>query len=263
MVAVMKNLSLVYKIFLHNVQKRFWKKVQKGSPNECWPWIGCKDVHGYGRIAILRVGILAHRISYEFAYGPIPEDKNIVRHRCDNPICVNPYHLEIGTIADNMRDKCERGRQLRGSAHGASKLNEDQVRQIKLRLSEGEHFTKISPDYGISWQAVKAIFEDRTWKHVKVSISEPEHPLQIERTTEMKRMKPKTKKAKKAKMKMVMDEYKSGKLHSGSKKGPKVKSRAQAIAIGLNQSGQSNKDGARKSNKEQEMRRKRLENVAM
>lgn len=78
------------------------------------------------------------------------------------------------------------------------------------------------------------------------------------------RKKPKTKKAKRAKMKMVMDEYKSGKLHSGSKTGPKVKSRAQAIAIGLNQSGQSNKDGGRKSNAQQAAaRRKRLENVEM
>jgi hypothetical protein len=91
---------------------RFWTKVTVGAPDDCWPWTGSTDRKGYGKIASggLEGRLLgAHRVSYEFAYGPVPEGLNVL-HSCDNPPCVNPAHLRAGTQADNIHDAVDRER---------------------------------------------------------------------------------------------------------------------------------------------------------
>src|SRR5262252_3697237 len=89
------------------LEKRFWKKVQMEGPLECWLWLGTRNQLGYGITAVTLNGrtqrLRAHRVSYEFAYGPIPDGLH-VRHRCDTPPCVNPRHLIVGTRAQNMQD---------------------------------------------------------------------------------------------------------------------------------------------------------------
>ncbi|MFJ4166312.1 HNH endonuclease signature motif containing protein [Microbacterium sp. NPDC089698] len=76
---------------------------------ECIVWTGRRNYHGYGQIQIAGRAIGAHRAAFEASNGPIP-DGLVVRHTCDNPPCINPDHLLIGTVADNNRDKAERGR---------------------------------------------------------------------------------------------------------------------------------------------------------
>lgn len=95
--------------------ERFWKKVQKHDDG-CWLWTAGTDGKGYGQFRI-RLGLKtkAHRFSYELAHGPIPKADEgyhgwCVLHRCDNPACVRPEHLMLGTHQDNMRDMWQKGR---------------------------------------------------------------------------------------------------------------------------------------------------------
>jgi hypothetical protein len=90
--------------------ERFWEKVAMAGPDECWIWTDKPTEDGYGRFKITPTEqVKAHRLSYVLATGNDPGEL-LVRHKCDNPLCVNPAHLELGTQADNMRDASERGR---------------------------------------------------------------------------------------------------------------------------------------------------------
>jgi hypothetical protein len=92
----------------HTVRRRFFEKVKKTK--KCWLWTGHKDPNGYGRIAMGRELLeKSHRMSYMIHKGPIPKGL-VVMHICDNPPCVNPDHLQIGTNADNLNDSYKKGR---------------------------------------------------------------------------------------------------------------------------------------------------------
>lgn len=94
--------------------ERFWRRVDKSGP--CWIWTGAQGHHGYGRIGIGGHDgptVLAHRVAWELSNGPVPEGLCVL-HRCDNPPCVNPDHLFVGTQADNIRDCKEKGRMRNG-----------------------------------------------------------------------------------------------------------------------------------------------------
>lgn len=93
---------------------RFWKKVQKQSNEECWPWLGgCGGRYRRGTIKYLGKMIYASRISWLLAFGQLPDTDKQVLHTCDNPNCVNPKHLWLGTQKDNMQDASTKGRMAR------------------------------------------------------------------------------------------------------------------------------------------------------
>lgn len=91
------------------LEHRFWSKVDKRGPDECWLWMGARNPQGPGYFEGHEYGTAAHRVAYQLVKGPIPQGM-VVRHKCDMPPCVNPAHLEIGTRADNVQDRVSRGR---------------------------------------------------------------------------------------------------------------------------------------------------------
>lgn len=91
------------------LEKRFWERVDKRAPQECWPWLGRTNALGYGTIDDKGTSKLAHRVSYELHVGPIPEN-HLVCHDCDNPPCCNPAHLFLGTDTENIQDMINKGR---------------------------------------------------------------------------------------------------------------------------------------------------------
>lgn len=137
------------------MEDRFWKKVQK--TDGCWLWIGnWKSPSGYGIFGIGKKGYIASRYSYELHKGPIP-DGLYVMHGCDNPLCVNPAHLSVGTQKENILDAVKKGRM-----HGGYKLTADDVR--KIRALRGKMMqTEIAKKFGIHVNGVSRIFLKQRW----------------------------------------------------------------------------------------------------
>lgn len=122
------------------VRERLEAKTVQIPEAGCWIFIGSLDTSGYGLIGIGGSGNIAkaHRVAYEMACGEIPEGMQIC-HRCDVRCCVNPHHLFIGTLQDNMDDRDTKGRHVSmpGMTHGMHKLTDDQVRSIKKEYAAG------------------------------------------------------------------------------------------------------------------------------
>jgi hypothetical protein len=143
----------------------FWAKVDSsGGLDACWPWTGSVLLSGYGGIGIAGRQIRAHRLAFEIANGPVAEGL-VVRHRCDNPICVNPTHLEAGTQRDNLDDMDRRGRRrpARGERQASAKLTDDDVRAIRAAAGSDRAVAK---RFGVGHATVSTIRRRVTWRHV-------------------------------------------------------------------------------------------------
>lgn len=153
-----------------SLAERFRSKVDKSL--SCWVWTGARlhQRHGdYGRISAgHRRGriLLAHRVSYEFSFGPIP-DGMYVLHKCDNPPCVRPDHLFLGTQADNQADKLTKGRLIRkfGEENPNAKLTWQEVHDIRKRYaSERASAAKLAAEFGVSDDEILNIIHEVTWR---------------------------------------------------------------------------------------------------
>ena len=111
-----------------NILDRFLSKVNK-LPKGCWEYFEFKTDRGYGQFWMLGANWRAHRASYILHKGEIP-DGMFVLHECDNPSCVNPDHLKLGTHQDNMNDKVKRDRQMKGNKHWAYRFTEEMKKHI-------------------------------------------------------------------------------------------------------------------------------------
>lgn len=148
------------------IEKRFWAKVQMGDPDDCWLWLGTKNGKGYGQIRIWDRAIGTHRVSYSLHFGMVDEGKCVL-HSCDNPSCVNPSHLLMGTHADNCADKIAKNRLPRGVDTSMAKLTESQVREIRRRnAEEGIGWRRLSREYGVSGGCVAAVILRKSWAHL-------------------------------------------------------------------------------------------------
>ncbi|WP_413813521.1 HNH endonuclease signature motif containing protein [Bosea sp. Root670] len=145
----------------------FWQRVRKSrTADGCWLWAGLLDKDGYGRVTYFGVTGRAHRKAYELVCGAIP-DGMLLRHSCDNPRCVNPRHLTVGTVADNSADMVERGRAVVriGNLNTAAKLSESQARSI---FTDTRHHREIASEYGVSSETVWDIKSGRSWSHLRL-----------------------------------------------------------------------------------------------
>lgn len=157
---------------IHNWTKeereRFWAKVNKSSPNECWEWQGARNTDGYGRYSVSSKILSSHRIAYTLEYGSTPAEM-LVCHKCDNPPCCNPNHLFLGTYMDNNSDCSLKGRyqsRPKGSGNYAAKLNERNIIDIRRVASEGLAQRKIASLYNVSPSLISRILSGEDWKHV-------------------------------------------------------------------------------------------------
>lgn len=144
--------------------KRFWDKVDKSGA--CWVWTATRTRFGYGRFMLDRKVRAAHRLSYELTKGPIPAGL-MVLHSCDNPPCVNPDHLSVGTSADNVHDCMRKGRvrrrPLRGQGHPAAKLTYHDVVDIRSLRAFGATQSTLAAAFGVSQANVSMICSGVTW----------------------------------------------------------------------------------------------------
>lgn len=154
--------------------KRFWDKADvSGGRDSCWPWTAATFENGYGAFKFkCEDGVWrqrkASRVAYELTAGPIPHGACVL-HRCDNPPCVNPAHLFVGSHADNLRDCADKGRrvQVRGETHGHSKLTDTAVREIRRQYSLGGiSQARLGEKFGVGLCAVHRIVRGTGWKHL-------------------------------------------------------------------------------------------------
>ncbi|KKL12805.1 hypothetical protein LCGC14_2532080 [marine sediment metagenome] len=145
----------------------FWDKVEVTSLDECWIWQAKGRSRGYGQLWVKdkQRQLRAHRISWEFRYGKIPNGLYVL-HDCDNRLCVNPRHLFLGTHLDNIKDMVNKKRHTIGEKNPNSKLSNENVRIIKQRLNLGHSSPNIAKDFDVSRWAVCLIKTGKRWKHI-------------------------------------------------------------------------------------------------
>lgn len=148
-------------------EERFWAKVERSGPDDCWLWMATRNHLGYGGFAWDGRMRFAHRFALQLRLGRRLEPGEIARHRCHNPPCVNPSHLLPGTKADNSRDMVEAGRATqkgaRGEENGKHLLTEEQVRYIR---AASEPRRVLATRYGVSPSTIKAVRARQNWRHV-------------------------------------------------------------------------------------------------
>ena len=147
------------------VEIRFRWYVGEQLPNGCIPWIGATYRRGYGKIGRNGHSVCAHRLAWELAHGPIPDGLDVL-HECDNPPCVNPEHLFLGTKADNVADMIAKGRQACGEVVATSKLTTRDVLGIRAQYAAGVSQSQIARTHDIGQAHISRIVNRKCWKHV-------------------------------------------------------------------------------------------------
>lgn len=148
--------------------QRFMSKVT--ITDDCWLWNGAKNHAGYGRFSLNNRNWLAHRASFLIFRCDLPNDKHLM-HLCDNPPCINPFHLELATPADNMQDKTVKGRGrngaeiVRGERHPQAKLTVDHVKNIRSRYAGGgiTHL-ELAREFSVDRSLIGMIVRMEIWK---------------------------------------------------------------------------------------------------
>lgn len=146
--------------------KRFWAKVQKTTDGSCWLWTAFRRTSGYGKFHTKDIPDMqtAHRFSYLLAYGEFDRSL-LVLHKCDNPPCVNPDHLFLGTPDDNMQDAVKKDRFPRGVKRKGAILNWDDVFFLRhLYWAERKTRRELGKFFGVSSVTAENIAKHKKWR---------------------------------------------------------------------------------------------------
>jgi len=152
-----------------SIADRFWRKVDKRGPEDCWPWIACarKPTEGYGAFWFDGRHHPAPKIAWYLTFGNLPALQTL--HRCDNPTCCNPSHLFLGTNVENNADKVAKRRHVFGSRQVKAKLTETDALEIKRLKPAGRapygFRTELAARFGVKPGTITDIWI-RSWKHI-------------------------------------------------------------------------------------------------
>jgi hypothetical protein len=157
------------------VEERFWRKVRRDE-HGCWEWLGAGRVGGYGHFNVGKRYVGAHRFAFELMHGPIPLG-SVVCHRCDNPRCVRPDHLFVGTASDNMSDCRDKGRlgdkRRLGMDNGATRVSPEAAKLIREARVRGVSRPQLAKQFGVSTVTITRITSNKHWTS-KSSTSHPD-----------------------------------------------------------------------------------------
>lgn len=147
-----------------SIEERFNSKYVPEPNSGCWLWLGATDSRGYGQIRFNNKTSQAHRVSY-MLYNNCILDELCVLHTCDNPICVNPEHLKLGTQQDNLQDMYNKRRNVKGEKSNFSKLKKHDILEIRNKYSSG-HYTQrdLAKEYNITQPGIWAIVNNINWR---------------------------------------------------------------------------------------------------
>lgn len=152
--------------------EKFWSRADRSAgPDACWPLTGSRQPRGYGHFyPASKVNLYAHRVAWEIANNAgVPAGFHVM-HACDNPACVNPAHLSVGTHSDNMRDMIRKDRAARaapaGEDHHNAKLTSEKVVEIVRRAEAGDSQRTIARAFGVTRGTVQHVLKGRHWKSV-------------------------------------------------------------------------------------------------
>lgn len=154
--------------YFSKLTKLFWSHVDKKDNDSCWNWKASCYHNGYGAFTIKRRSQKAHRVSWMIHFGEIPKGLNVL-HRCDNPSCVNPNHLFLGTCDDNNKDRARKGRSaininpVYGENNGNSKLTNSQIYFIRSSNNTDSELARL---LNVSPSTIDRIRKGQTWTNV-------------------------------------------------------------------------------------------------
>jgi len=148
------------------VRDRFISKFEKGQLDDCWPWLAGKLRAGYGIFHIShRKPRLAHRMMWELENGQIPAGLDVL-HKCDNPPCVNPNHLFLGTQRDNGQDMARKGRSYRGPRPWCRKFFDMEIEAIRKMRDEDWPFRTIAKQFDCNESSIRQICSHKSYKEI-------------------------------------------------------------------------------------------------
>jgi hypothetical protein len=152
------------------LKDRFYLKFTINNENGCWEWAANRFPKGYGCFKLNGKSQAAHRVSYEIHIGKIKKGM-VICHHCDNPCCVNPAHLFMGTQKENLLDRKEKGRSIFGEKNGRSKLKTADINKIRLLLKNKIDQRDIAKEFGVGQTTISRIKMNESWNHIKGEVN--------------------------------------------------------------------------------------------